>query len=285
VTLLYRIEQELGIRIADTFDMFAGTSTGSIIASGLAGLDLSMEQITNYYSRDTMEEIMHKDIIDRVFGIYQLKSKYTDDGKSGLFQSNFKKILFKQCHCPLIIPTYNITKRTAQIFSTSNTPDSLIWEVVNASSAAPIFYPPYQIGEDWYVDGGVSCNDPCMVSYTEALKLWGKEEDIRVLSIGTGRDYTPISGEKAQEWGALEWISEGKLIDILLYHGIDEQITKNVMDKNFLRIQGDNHKYGVSTHMDDYSMNNYTKMIHMGDELWKEYKDEIIHFLIAESLY
>jgi uncharacterized protein len=47
--VLARLEEDLGTRIADHFDLIAGTSTGGIIALGL-GLGLSPQEITAFYT-------------------------------------------------------------------------------------------------------------------------------------------------------------------------------------------------------------------------------------------
>ncbi|MGW5232081.1 patatin-like phospholipase family protein, partial [Streptomyces nodosus] len=47
--VLARLEEDLGVRVADHFDLIAGTSTGGIIALGL-GLGLSPQQILEFYT-------------------------------------------------------------------------------------------------------------------------------------------------------------------------------------------------------------------------------------------
>ena len=49
-SLLNELEQKLGRPIAESFDLIAGTSTGGIIAAGLA-LGLSAEQMHDFYVR------------------------------------------------------------------------------------------------------------------------------------------------------------------------------------------------------------------------------------------
>ena len=47
---LYELEQKLGRPIAESFDLIAGTSTGGIIAAGLAQ-GMSAEEMHNFYVR------------------------------------------------------------------------------------------------------------------------------------------------------------------------------------------------------------------------------------------
>jgi hypothetical protein len=75
--------------------------------------------------------------------------------------------------------------------------DELIWKVGRATSAAPTYFKPMKIGEDFFSDGGVLYNNPAEVAYDEVLYKEGYyarralreqlSEPIRlVLSIGTG---------------------------------------------------------------------------------------------------
>jgi hypothetical protein len=74
--------------------------------------------------------------------------------------------------------------------------DEPIWKIGRATSAAPTYFKPIQIGEDFFSDGGILYNNPTELAYDEVLY---KEKKIRVgtsetlrepiylvLSIGTG---------------------------------------------------------------------------------------------------
>ena len=52
-----------------------------------------------------------------------------------------------------------------------------------ASSAAPLLYPTVQMESgEWLIDGGVVDNNPSLIAYVEAKKLFGANR-IKVLSI------------------------------------------------------------------------------------------------------
>lgn len=75
--------------------------------------------------------------------------------------------------------------------------DELIWKVGRATSAAPTYFKPMQISDDFFSDGGVSYNDPTELAYEEVLSKAGyyqraisketqREPLCLILSIGTG---------------------------------------------------------------------------------------------------
>jgi hypothetical protein len=66
-----------------------------------------------------------------------------------------------------------------------------IWEAARATSAAPTYFRPIRIGGDllgsWFVDGGLTNNNPSEVGCDEARDIWPKVKRFCVVSVGTGR--------------------------------------------------------------------------------------------------
>jgi patatin-like phospholipase/acyl hydrolase len=65
--------------------------------------------------------------------------------------------------------------------------DQLVWKVAAATSAAPTFFAPVQLGAaDSHADGGIWANNPALVGIAEAVRYAGRGlSDIRLLSLGT----------------------------------------------------------------------------------------------------
>lgn len=51
--------------------------------------------------------------------------------------------------------------------------DELIWRIGRATAAAPTFFKPIRIGEDYYSDGGLGYNNPAELAYEEVLYAEG----------------------------------------------------------------------------------------------------------------
>jgi hypothetical protein len=92
----------------------------------------------------------------------------------------------------------------------------LVVDVALRTSAFPVEFPIYQgsaeIGSG-YVDGGLVANQPAMCALAQALRLDRKPEDLRLLSIGTGRNvignttYLSPTYENGQaNWGYGQWL-------------------------------------------------------------------------------
>jgi predicted acylesterase/phospholipase RssA len=64
-----------------------------------------------------------------------------------------------------------------------------IWQAARATTAAPTYFPPAWVTlpspAEWYIDGGVTQNNPSPVALKEAKELW-KAKRCFLVSVGTG---------------------------------------------------------------------------------------------------
>lgn len=80
-----------------------------------------------------------------------------------------------------------------------------------ASAAAPTYFPPYEIsGQGYFADGGVFANDPALSAIAELVDTGQSTlADIRLLSIGTGINQTSIANSSIGDplkWGVTRWL-------------------------------------------------------------------------------
>ncbi len=91
-----------------------------------------------------------------------------------------------------------------------------IWEAGRATSAAPTFFKPVQIGRGVFIDGGLAHNNPGELALFEAQKIWRTAQRFCLVSIGTGRltsiqVVAPDSGSSVAAETSKKW----KLLDLL----------------------------------------------------------------------
>jgi hypothetical protein len=195
-------------RLADYFDLIAGTSTGSIIATGLA-LGFSVEKLQNMY-QSLADEVFKKPL----WRLGLFASKFPIDALVDALKRNFGDVKLgdDEVWTGLMI----VTKRldTGSPWIVHNNPrgkyfdapdkrwipnkDYLLREVVRASAAAPHYFEPEGIQvsadvEGAFVDGGVSPhNNPSLQALMLAtvsgfgLNWPFGEEKLLLVSVGTG---------------------------------------------------------------------------------------------------
>jgi hypothetical protein len=208
--VLARIEQVLrdesgepGLVLGDWFDYVGGTSTGAIIAGGVA-MGLPVHLIQQLY-----RENMHS-IVDRA-GIFDLlRARYDEAGIETVLRREFgeeRTLGSADLRCLLLLGLRNST--TGSPWPVSSNPDARfnlgsgsnldlpLWQLVRASSAAPTFFVPEDVvvGGHTFVfsDGAVTTlNNPALqlalMATLPAYNLgWptGRDE-LLLVSVGTG---------------------------------------------------------------------------------------------------
>jgi hypothetical protein len=223
--ILAEIEKTVGSPLSDYFDLIGGTSTGSIIAAGLArGWDVA--RLRKLYHR-LGESIFEKswlrwgllrakfperplqEALDEALGDVRLGD---DDLKTGL------AIMAKRVdtHSPWIIHNNPRGKYFDRRPGSSATPNKSypVSKIVRASTAAPHFFNPerIQVADDvvgTFVDGGVSPhNNPSLqLVLLATLQGYGLrwplgEDKLLVVSVGTGSWATTLDPDQAEDRAA-----------------------------------------------------------------------------------
>jgi uncharacterized protein len=190
--VLAKWEEDLGCRIADSFDLIVGTSTGGIIALGL-GLGLRPREIVRFYL-DQGNKIFPNGWTTPYRTAKQfIHSKFSSVPLRSALQDCFGEKLLGHSKNRLAIPSYDLGQGDVRIFKTAHHErlrrDFKLpaWKVALATSAAPTYFPAFRdIEERRLIDGGVWANNPLMLGVVEALSVLGiPRERISALSLGT----------------------------------------------------------------------------------------------------
>src|SRR5690625_1070045 len=196
-SLLLECERHLskGTALTSYFDMLAGSSTGGIIALGLAH-GLSMQEIYGFYEedgRDIFRAGRLRQILRciRQIGFPKLNSKKLVSA----LQNRFGDARLGSSPVRLVIPAFTMHSTQITVFKTDHHRDfehdhrSKMWKVACATSAAPTYFKGHEHKESQtvFLDGGIWANNPIMIAVIDALTCYDLEpEQIQVLSIGTG---------------------------------------------------------------------------------------------------
>ncbi len=240
---LKELEEKLGRPIADSFDLIAGTSTGGIIAAGLA-FGHSAAKMHDFYVRygasifTERPPYKAKGLYGLVFpAVNWIFKKRTGSSLDPAFRARFCPVALEKSFAEgfgdhtlgdiectrLIMPAVNLTKGQPHVFRSTHLPKAIhdkdikIAEAIIATTAAPTYFPHRQIGENAYVDGGVWAADPSMLAVAEAIRIqqFSKQldpdapivtNDLHLLSVGTGRAEFSLS-PPGPDAGLIYWAS------------------------------------------------------------------------------
>lgn len=277
--ILYRIEKELGINIYNYFDMFTGTSVGSMIITSIVyGKDKGSDLTTIFSDKDA-NKIMKRSFLDKILNVFQLKPKYNGFEKSKLIEKNLGPLtMVKDTDKYVYIPAFNYSKKQTYFFKSWDGDTTLISKIVDASSAAPGYFPGVKIYNDYYIDGGISINNPTDSALAELINI-NSNYKIKILSLGCGKKNKDNNKSSIIDWGGIQWFLKGKLFKLLLeepekiVHHRTKLLSKN-LGYEYLRIDGEIE----NTSIDDTSDKNLKKLRMVADEWFETNKNDLKQF-------
>ena len=275
VVFLKQLEIASGKKIFDIFDFFIGTSAGGINALNIAGRKIDCFELEDFWSKENLTKTMSKSFWDTA-SFLQTKPKYDGIGKTDVLLDYFADQSLGEAKKPVAVLAYDVEKRKPRILSSYDSPGIKMVSAASATSAAPIYYSTQEIDDgSWLIDGGIVANNPSLLGYSEAKKLFPKHEII-VFSIGTGINRRKINGKNSVKWGALNWFNHD-ILGIMLESSIFDEIASDIMGQNYLRV---NSSTGlVNRRMDDISEVNLERIHLMGMEWWSKFGEETLKFI------
>ncbi|XP_055834004.1 patatin-like protein 2 isoform X2 [Solanum dulcamara] len=231
-------------RLADYFDIIAGTSTGGLVTAMLTTPDennrplYAAKDITPFYLENCPKIFPQKKcgLFAPIGNIVQTLIGPKYDGKylHEVIKEKLKDTRLSNTITNVVIPTFDIKKLQPTIFSTYETKrsacyDAKLSDVCISTSAAPTYLPAHSfkvedgkgnVKEHHLIDGGVAANNPGLIAISEVSKEILKNNpdfypikpmDYRrflVISLGTGaaKCEQKYNSSMAAKWGIVEWL-------------------------------------------------------------------------------
>lgn len=204
------------------FDLIVGTSTGGILATGLAH-GVSLEDIINLYRLEGPKIFTNPTPTSKGPGLlgrmpfaswyrwYKHREGAAHSGQAALRRALDKQFgdttieeLYENRKIALCIPAVRMATRKAWVFKTPHIPAReghhaknrdnkyKLTDVCLATAAAPIILPLVAIDSpddknthDVFADGGLWANNPTLIGLIEALEITESKRDIEIISIST----------------------------------------------------------------------------------------------------
>ena len=207
-----------GSSIVQYFDLITGTSTGGIIALGLAA-GLHATELRDLYIERGREifppgpqGVVGKFVQPLMYLSQCFKFRYDQKALLCVLRETFGDQKFGEAQTRLCIPACDGHYGEVYIFKTPHHTDYRLdakedmTKVAMATSAAPTYFRPFEDGGYTFVDGGVWANNPIMIGLVDTLSCYSVPRDrIRILSLGCGETPYVVKGPKLWLSGKFTW--------------------------------------------------------------------------------
>ena len=228
IVFLKKLEAESGKKVSDIFDMFIGTSAGAFNAACFAYGGFTADKVKRYWSKSYLDKIMKSSFFWDKASLIQARPRYESEGRIKVLKEIFGESTLKDSNKPFLSFAYDIEKREHVVFDSLNTPDITFIDAIASSSAAPMYFPTYQMqNNSWMIDGSIVTNNPTLIGYSYAKRIL-ETENIKVFSIGSGQNKNKIHGPSSAKWGGVGWLRNdimGMLLDSEIHNDISMDIS------------------------------------------------------------
>ncbi|KAL5223387.1 hypothetical protein ABZP36_028100 [Zizania latifolia] len=252
-TIIFYLEEQLqkldgaDARIADYFDVVAGTSTGGLLTAMLTAPDkngrplFAAKDLAQFYIDHSPKIFPQKNgFISKIAGTLRMVSgpKYNGKYLHELLRQQLGDTRLDNTLTNVVIPTFDIFNLQPTIFSSFELKykplkNALLSDISISTSAAPTFFPAhyFETKDDTnaenkrqfnLVDGGVAANNPtlCVMSQVSKDIILDKKDffpvkpadygKFMVISIGCGSNHDEAySAKDAAKWGIFNWLIKG----------------------------------------------------------------------------
>ncbi|KAL2518726.1 Patatin-like protein 2 [Abeliophyllum distichum] len=256
-TILDFLESQLqeldgeGARLADYFDVIAGTSTGGLVTAMLTAPDennrpiYAAKDIIPFYLENCPKIFPQMNDFGGIGRLFKALIGPLYDGRHlhSVLKEKLKNIRLTQTLTNVVIPAFDIKRLQPVMFSTyeaKRSPwlDAKLSDICISTSAAPTFLPGHHftteddngnVREHNLIDGGVAANNPALVAITQVTKqMFDHKADLfqskpvdyprlLTISVGTGsaRVDEKYNSKLAARWGILNWLLYGGTTPLL----------------------------------------------------------------------
>ncbi|WP_261330316.1 CBASS cGAMP-activated phospholipase [Rhizobium leguminosarum] len=185
-----------GKSVSSHFDMIAGTSTGGIVALGLAHGMTAKQVLEIYTERGQTIFPTPKGLGGLVKKLrFLTKPKHDHRVLKDELLRIFRGKVLDDAATRLVIPTFEAVHGEPYIYKTPHHPDyqldrhKTFVDAALHTTAAPAYFAAVDNDGHIMIDGGVWANNPVMTALVDVIACYDVPlENIRILSLGTGEE-------------------------------------------------------------------------------------------------
>lgn len=222
----------------------------------------------------------------RLFG-QLLRDKYRAEPLENFLQSFFSDSKLSQCLVPTMVVSYEIQEGKPYSFRSWDSQDYYTKEAARATSAAPTYFPPVILHERTtekrltLVDGAMVANNPVVLAYGEAKKLYPNCKKFHVLSLSTASIIFGF-GDEEFSGGVMGWIDPSKGAPIQKIYASSQMQMSDYVAKNNPEIDYTRVDYSFENDtfkLDDTSSFATSALEKSGNIVYEKNEDKIIEYI------
>lgn len=213
--IMERLEAACPGWIART-DLFAGTSTGGILALAMAS-GMSASECVGLYRANGAAIFASRGVGDMMSGGLDelFRADYAQDGLRGVLEKTFGAMRLKDLKKDVLIPALDLRRWCPKFFDRKHDGDAKVVDVALATSSAPTYFPAHGWATSGdvtcYADGGLFANNPSDSALAHTTAAGHDLASTSMISFGTGATSPPapkamLDGESSLDWGHNQWI-------------------------------------------------------------------------------
>ncbi|XP_058097095.1 probable inactive patatin-like protein 9 [Magnolia sinica] len=285
-------------RIADFFDVIAGTGMGGIFASMLLADDGRGRPL--YTAKEAVELMIqnsHRMFKKKIFR-RRFSGKSFDEALREILSRDGRALTLKDMLKPLLIPCYDLESGAPFLFSRADAVESdsfdfQLWSVCRATTATPGLFKPVSLSSFdgktlcTAVDGGLVMNNPTAAAVTHVMNnrrefpMVRRVEDLLVLSLGNATFRGQCSYGEMQQWSGRDCSTDAVQVAIDGISDTVDQMLNNAFcgaRQNYVRIQATALPSDLEPKINRSMTDNVKVMIQAGEQMLKEKCMEIEPF-------
>lgn len=246
-SILERVEEARGgVPLCESVDLVTGTSVGGIIALGLAH-GIPAKRIREEI--ETGGPTIFRDQGNRVTRIANnslgtlrglLGTKYKGDKLYNVIKEVVPDKPISQAKMPVAVAAVCSNGARPKVFRNYWDEDVGTYDAAMATSAAPTYFPPHKVGNDFFLDGGIVANNPDLIGFMEAVGKFAVEpKDIVIVSVGATNLNLVRGAKKPRFSGVLpQFLSIRRSIAFTLevQQELSRQLTEEAIPTRYLRV-------------------------------------------------
>lgn len=287
--VLAELERLSGHATHELFDLIAGSSAGGLVACALTvpgdqgGARWTANEVTGIFEREgsrIFRRTLGRSLRTR-FGFS--RPRYSDEALNEVLTDYLGSMRLRDATTGLMVCSYDVERRTPVRFNSWDARadvghDRALWQVARSTIAAPTYFAPMRItppgkhAPGSLIDGGIVAHNPALLAAI-AGATQRPQEQVTIVSLGTGALNKRLRWEEASTWGAVRWARP--MIDMFF------DASSSIVQEQLDQMLGErNHRFqipltGCTEAMDDASPRNLAALRRNAELLIEERHDQL----------